>query len=174
MLLKQVPTNKPAINNKKTTKNFSISVSTMESRRHEINANVERESKRIKLMSTFDPLVKKIMEFGAIILNKGPKSAYNERRWRSNFGVSPEICAELWHRIGPSSLPVGSKLEHLLWALILLKGYPIESVACSLIGGHDEQTFREQAWFFVEAISYLELDIISAINTLHVHKLICY
>ena len=40
--------------------------------------------------------------------------------------------------------------------LLLLKIYPKESAACSLVGGYDKQRWREWSWFFVDAIFQLE------------------
>ena len=84
------------------------------------------------------------------------------RRFKSHFGTRPEICADIWLRLDPPSLPAGAKIVHLLWALMLLKVYATESVNCSVVGGVDEQTWRYWSWFFVDAVSQLEPDIVSS------------
>ena len=48
------------------------------------------------------------------------------RVFRSFFGTSPLVCAVVWDlllRVRPRN----SKPEHLLWALLLLKRYSVES-----------------------------------------------
>ena len=78
-------------------------------------------TKRIKLAS----LMQQFEDIGSIIMNRKPGGSgiVFENRWRSHFGASSVVCADVWERLDPHSLPAGSKMEHLLWALMLLKMY---------------------------------------------------
>lgn len=83
------------------------------------------------------------------------------RRFRSFFGVSPEICSRLWGMLDPcATMENGAVPEHLLWALMFMKIYATNSVLCALVGGVDEKTYRKWTWIFVNAISYLEGSVI--------------
>ena len=125
---------------------------------------VERAAKRLKPTDR-SLLVQRFDEIGLRFMNRKPGGSGKtlEARWRSHFGASSLICADVWEMLEPPSLPAGSKLEHLLWALLLLKTYQTEAVCCSLAGGIDEQTWRERTWFFVDAVSQLESDVVSTI-----------
>jgi len=59
------------------------------------------------------------------------------------------------------NLPPEGNIEHLLWALMFLKSYGKEKVMSALAGGVDPQTFRKWVWIFIEAISYLEDEVVS-------------
>lgn len=84
------------------------------------------------------------------------------RKWSSCFGVSSEVCVDVWIRIDPAnSMPKGAKTHHLLWALYFLNVYPRETQGSSNIGGVDEKTYRKWVWLFVTAISYLEYPVVS-------------
>lgn len=135
------------------------SVSVKRNQEHQQVNNSTAASKRIKLA----PVMELIEQVGAGIMGgRQPGSGKKyEERWRSHFGASPLVCSDVWHRLDPTSLPAGSKVDHLLWALLLLKTYQTESVCCSLVGGVDEQTWRRWSWFFVDALSYLECDVVS-------------
>ena len=61
-----------------------------------------------------------------------------ERRWRSHFGATPQVCSDVWVMLSDVLLE-STKLEHLLWACLFLKMYPTESTACTLSGGVDEK-----------------------------------
>ena len=79
------------------------------------------------------------------------------RRFRSNFGTSPEICSNVYARIlfqRKAYLPGNVAPKHLLWALHLMKTYDTENV----IAGHcdtDEKTFRFWAWLMIAEMSRL-------------------
>ena len=78
-------------------------------------------------------------------------SETRDRRFRSHFGVTPEICGHIWDAL--LDLPKAAEKMHLLWGLMFLMLYGTESVNASMAGGVDESTFRNWSWFFVEAIS---------------------
>ena len=84
-----------------------------------------------------------------------------DRNFASLFGVSPALCSKLCTTLDPlHNLPEGSRPCYLLWALILLKVYATETIHCSMVGGVDRKTFRKWSWIFVEAISYLESEVV--------------
>ena len=85
-------------------------------------------------------------------------------RFRQHFGTTSAISQKIWQKLDPLETiekeHKGVKIKHLLWALLFMKTYSKESVHSSLVGGVDEKTFRKWAWIFVEAISYLECDVV--------------
>ena len=83
-----------------------------------------------------------------------------ERRWRSHFGATPQVCSDVWVMLSDVLLE-STKLEHLLWACLFLKMYPTESTACTLSGGVDEKTWRNILWPVIEAIASLEYKVVS-------------
>ena len=85
------------------------------------------------------------------------------RKFRAFFGTSPLVCVVAWdlllvHR------PKKSTPEHLLWALLLLKRYSIESVNAALVGV-SEKTFRKWAHTFIFLLS--NLPVVIKINSVH-------
>ena len=82
------------------------------------------------------------------------------RKFRAHFGTTPQICEKLWKMLDPcDQINERAKLKHLLWALLFMKIYGTESVLSSLVGV-SEKTFRKWVWLFVEAISYLESEVV--------------
>lgn len=76
-------------------------------------------------------------------------------KFRAFFGTPPVVCLIVWdllfiHR-PPKSTP-----DHLLWALMLLKRYHIESVNATL-AGVDEKTFHKLSHNFISLLSNLPL-----------------
>ena len=55
------------------------------------------------------------------------------RKFRAFFGTSPLVCVVVWDLLLVQR-PRKSTPEHLLWALLLLKRYTIESVNAALVG----------------------------------------
>lgn len=81
-------------------------------------------------------------------------------KFRSFFGTWPCICAELWRRIQPyENVHPKTLAKHLLWALLLMNCYAIETVNGSLVGV-DEDTFRKWTKPWVIAISNLSMELI--------------
>ena len=89
----------------------------------------------------------------------------HDRRFRSNFGTSPEGCAAIWNLLDPYTTITtkGLSPKHLLWALMFLKVYAKESIHCSMAGGVDEKTFRKWVWLFIYEISFLESAVLSGL-----------
>lgn len=101
------------------------------------------------------------------------------RRWMSHFAASPTVCTIIWKKLFPDDvnirdehMPRGAHPRHLLWALYFLKVYPKESVARSLVSTTnmtvDEKTWRKWTTLFVDAISYLESEVVSLVHILFV------
>jgi hypothetical protein len=114
--------------------------------------------------SEFEQLGMAIMNRG----NDGGSSQTRDRRFRSHFGATPEICAHVWDLLDPTTLPRDAEKKHLLWALMFLMLYKTESVHCSLAGGVDEKTFRSWAFLFVYEVSLLEGTVVSNLVVLFV------
>ncbi|KAL3795507.1 LOW QUALITY PROTEIN: hypothetical protein ACHAW5_011307 [Stephanodiscus triporus] len=86
-----------------------------------------------------------------------------ERRWKSAFGASPEVCCLLWNKINPyKTMPTGVDPKHLLWALYFLTVYDTEHNSAHSLGKVDEKTYRKWSELFVDAISYLECEVYSS------------
>ena len=76
------------------------------------------------------------------------------RRFRSFYGISPQVFAVLWKQI--QNKPAGSEPKHLLWCLFFLKNYNKEHINAA-IAGVDEKTFRLWAWRFVQLLADLDV-----------------
>lgn len=76
------------------------------------------------------------------------------RKFRSFYGVSPDVCAIIWTLIAEK--PSGAQPKHLLWCLLFLKRYNTEHVNASIVKV-DEKTFRLWTWTFIELISKLNV-----------------
>ena len=68
-------------------------------------------------------------------------AAISMRRFRSLFGTTPAVCAELWRRVGDDR-PDGTSPAHMLWMLLFLKAYANEAQTRSIIGC-DEKSIRK-------------------------------
>jgi hypothetical protein len=75
------------------------------------------------------------------------------RKFRAFFGTSPIVCVVVWDMLLVHR-PHKSKPEHLLWALLLLKRYNIESFNAALVGV-TEKTFRKWSHTFIYLLSNL-------------------
>ena len=81
------------------------------------------------------------------------------RRFRSQFGISPVICARIWNSLGEVK-PNGFEPKHLLWGLLFLKVYSTESVHATIVNTC-ERTFRKWSWKAV--------DLLAAMKTVGLH-----
>ncbi len=86
--------------------------------------------------------------------NNSNSSVTGYRRFKTFFGVSPQVCGVVWNLI--EKKPPGSKPIHLLWSLLFLKAYNKEHVNATLTEV-DEKTFREWTWKFVNLLSRLRV-----------------
>lgn len=95
-------------------------------------------------------------EFGKEIMKHASASGLvGSRRFRSFFGVSPNICAICWNMI-KDELPTSYQEVHLLWALFFLKCYNTESVNHA-VAGCDEKTFREKVWTVIDRLAFIKV-----------------
>jgi hypothetical protein len=84
------------------------------------------------------------------------------RRWNSAFGASPEVCSVLWNKMDPfETMPRGVAPKHLLWGLYFLTVYDTEHNSSHALGKVDKKTYRKWSELFVEAISFLEYEVVS-------------
>lgn len=95
----------------------------------------------------------------------GRGSLHNRyRRYKSYFGVTPDIAVILWRDLADSKwLRYGGAVahpEHLLWALMFLRNYNKEEINAS-VAGCTEKTFRKWAWFYAEGIADLDSNYVS-------------
>ena len=91
------------------------------------------------------------------------REATIKRHWRANFGASPVVCSNMWELIDPTNnanLPSNAQVQHLLWALCLLKLYKAEEAYRKMTNGVDATTFRKWSWLFVDEIAFLEARVI--------------
>ena len=106
-------------------------------------------------------VLRKCIKLGADIMKqKAPATLSDtfDRRWRSHFGCSPEICSKLWLILAKCDQV---SMKSLLWVLFFLKTYPTESEACSRVGGIDEKAWREKIWELINNIALLEAKMVS-------------
>ena len=101
-------------------------------------------------------------QLGMAIMQRrtGGSEQTRNRRFRSHFGVTPEICAHVWGLLDPTTLPEHTEKKHLLWSLMFLMLYETESINCTMVGGVDEKTFRSWSWLLIDEVSMLEGDVV--------------
>ena len=110
-------------------------------------------------MEADEELESKIERIGADIMNRkiSTKKVF-QRRWRAHFGSSKKVIGIVWTMVDVTQV---THLNHLLWVLLFLKIYPKENVACSMVGGIDEKTWRKKIWPLIESIAQLEDRVVS-------------
>jgi len=109
-----------------------------------------------------------------VVMKRDPmKPAFAKTRtfrddYKSLFGTTVNRTVDVWNRLVDGELlEVGCKMEHLLWALTILKAYgPSEKHMCALHGVKDPKNFRYYGWFFIEQVSWLDCHIIKWENRL--------
>ena len=84
----------------------------------------------------------------------------NETKFRALFGVTPEICTNIWDEI-MDTVPPGGKPIHLMWALLFLKVYGTGTVNSELTGV-TPRTFRKWSWAFVRLMAHMKSVSISS------------
>ena len=77
------------------------------------------------------------------------------RKFRAFFGTSPQVCEIVWDRLS-TLRPKDSIPEHLLWGLMLLKQYNIETVNATLVGVTNK-TFRKWSMIFIRLLANLSV-----------------
>ncbi len=106
------------------------------------------------MASLFYPIQPLVFEiWGNKILKNAPglSPIVENRRFRSLSGVTPDICALVWHLIG-HNIPCGAQPHHLLWAFMFFKCYASEHNN-RLLSGADEKTFRKWSWAFISLLA---------------------
>ena len=79
----------------------------------------------------------------------------HERAFRSLFGVGASVVADLWCRCESERLfQRGTRPKHLLWALLMMKVYPSESVIAGMVSA-TRKCMRKWVWPCIQAISDL-------------------
>lgn len=77
------------------------------------------------------------------------------RRFKTFYGVSPNICSILWGLI-EQNVPETCEPKHLLWGLCFLKQYNNESVNRATFGT-DEKTFRKYVWILIDLLAHIDV-----------------
>ena len=100
-----------------------------------------------------------------LIWNRDPWKARSvgkeEEAFRSMFGCGLLVFLSLWSMLETNDLlPDGGTIYHLLWTLMFMKTYAMQTVLCSLAGGVDKDTFMKWTWKFIEAIAMLEASVV--------------
>jgi len=97
-------------------------------------ASQPSDGKRTRSQST---VADEFEQLGMAIMQRrtGGSEQTRNRRFRSHFGVTPEICAHVWGLLDPTTLPEHTEKKHLLWSLMFLMLYETESINCTMVGG---------------------------------------
>jgi len=100
-------------------------------------------------------------EAGKRLMKRRGFSRESIRKFKSHFGATPSICADIWQMLNPREhISAYAKPVHLLWGLMLIKIYATEEVL-SGIAGVTEKTYRKWAWIFVKATAELSYVLVS-------------
>lgn len=104
---------------------------------------------------------------GSEIMNRkqGGSQSVFVVRYVSFFGVDVTVTVHAWKilQADVENDPDLKKVQtyHLLWGLMFLKLYGLETEMAALAGGVDEQTFRYWSHLVVEKISYTVPEVVS-------------
>ena len=100
-------------------------------------------------------------------LNRGSSENRMMRRFRSFFGVTPDLCTDLWGLACDSLIPTCLPM-HFLWTFMFLKQCRTEEQNAS-IAGCDEDTFRRWVWYVLSVVPDLGVasDVLFVFVTLH-------
>ena len=96
---------------------------------------------------------------GGVILPGSPE----DMRFRSHFGVSPQVVVDAWQLMDDHGLlPVNAQLCHFLWALAFMYTYPKNDKALStLLGKKDPKTMSKYLWPFIQSVFELDDYVVS-------------
>ena len=115
-------------------------------------------------------LLPDFMPAARVIMNRPPREkssfAIEARIFRELFGTKLHVVENVWFLLDELELhPEGGLPKHLLWALHFMKAYPLQAQGCAAVGGSggavDPKTYRKWVWAYIEAISDLELEVVS-------------
>lgn len=93
-------------------------------------------------------------------------SSNQEREFRSQFGASWYVCADVWNLLESHGIGLdggnrgGREPKHLLWALLFLKVYGSEKTN-SVLCGTSVKTYRRWVWELLSQIAMLEVVVVS-------------
>ena len=85
------------------------------------------------------------------------------RDFITNFGVTPTVASLVWNLLDITPSNTGTKLVHLLWALMFLKTYAKEATLIA-IAGVTRTTYRKWMWPMLQRIAALRFSVVSQIN----------
>lgn len=107
-------------------------------------------------MSEYEYVYEYILERGAEVrqLQQRKFQFTGLRKFRSFYGIPPDVLSILWKRI--KNKPPGSEPKHLLWCMLFLKNYNKEHINAS-ITNVDEKTFRLWVWRFIQLLADLNV-----------------
>ena len=83
------------------------------------------------------------------------------RKFCDYFGCNFDTAVALWVLLTKHADIGKATVEHMLWALLFMKVYSIESVMCGLVGHPDPKTFRKWTKLMIEQISSLQEFLVS-------------
>ncbi len=110
----------------------------------------------IRLNVNMDSLTQIFWNEGLKLAKRNPElsALTGYRKFRTFYGVAPNICSLLWKVMRDK--PDGSEPKHLLWCMHFLKSYSKEHVNAAF-ADVDEKTFRLWTWRFIELLSKLNV-----------------
>ena len=98
------------------------------------------------------------LKLAAPIMNRAPgqtQSPATITRFKRLFGISPEVCAVVWHDlIDNNIIDLSRKPLHFLWASLFLRQY-FTVLVMSIFLCADEVTVRKYMWPMVDALEKL-------------------
>lgn len=77
------------------------------------------------------------------------------RRFKSFFGVSPQVCATVWNLLNNDEQET-SDPKHLLWCLLFLKQYGTEHERRVILKA-DEKTIRRWTWVYMKLLCEIKV-----------------
>lgn len=121
------------------------------------------KTKHEYLASEFDRLGREVMN-----RKPGGSAIVFEVRYISFFGVNVDVTVTAWHILQADADNDADlkkiRPNHLLWGLMFLKLYGVETELSSLAGGIDEQTFRHWSQLVVKKLSYTVPEVVGQVN----------
>jgi hypothetical protein len=87
-------------------------------------------------------------------------AATEARAFRETFDTPLHNVGRVWFLLDQEELqPPNGRPKHLLWALHILKVYPLQAPGCAAVGASggavDPKTHRKWVWAYIEAIAEL-------------------
>ena len=138
----------------------------LQSNRHKQTSTMDTTENGRKRMRGIQPntedVLRKAREIWQHDPNKSLATATEDRNFREHFGCSVLIFLTVWNMLVKTDfMPVGGRIEHMLWALLFMKEYCKQKVLCSMCGGIDKETLMKWVCGFVSAIVDLESLVVS-------------